>query len=275
MFYLPELPSKTESRKQELWDNNNISQYSSILNTYRDPSRTSDRYAETNDLGVIEKMNANGWFITEYNELQVRDQRRQGFQKYCATYENNDVAFRTKEGKARIIQIGSHDGTAKLGFYAGFFRWACANGLMPGISIFEPYLIKHTGDAALEVDPVVEHFIESCPAIFNRIGEMEERFLTPMEKLEFELQAIALRFGDVKKVDPTRISQVRRPADEGDSLWKIFNRIQENVMDPPENLKIVSEEGKERKAKKITQIDTKVQLNKDLWTVADSFLLAA
>lgn len=254
---------------------NKVNPLSSILNTRRDPRRTTEQYTETDDLGVIETLNHHGWYISDYNEVKTHKSERQGFQKYCATYQNDALDFKTNEGRARIIQIGGHDGTTKLQLHAGFFRFACANGLVCGDAMFDPIKIKHIGELPLQLDTVVDQLVETCPLVFRRIDEMQRRELSPFDQLQFARAAADLRFADGQSVEVQDVVQVRRDADKGNSLWQVFNRVQENLLRPADTFKMVTANNRERKVKRITNIDTSLKLNKDLWHLAETYLRAA
>jgi hypothetical protein len=265
--------SLSEKAKRILWEGKNaIKPSSSILNIKRDPSRTTERYVETDDVEVIETLNAHGWFITEYNEVRTRGGKRQGYQKYCAIYENDDLSFNTAEGKARLVQYGSHDGTTTLQLHGGFFRFACANGLLCGDSIFEPVSVKHIGDLPLEVNVAIQTFAETVPFIFERIAEFQDKQLSEFQAVQFARQAAQLRFSDGQSVKTEDVLRVRRHEDQGLSLWTVYNRVQENLLSPTADFKLTNANNKSRKVRTITNIDVIAKINKELWHLAESFL---
>jgi hypothetical protein len=263
-----------DNNVQDVLSCNNIPANASILNTKRDPNRTTEKYLETNDLGIVQEFNKHGWYIVDYQEVKTHKTDRQGFQKYLATYENPDLAsVQTEKGKARLLQRGAHDGTALLEVHAGFFTWACSNGLIVGDALFEPFKVKHIGDIGLEIGKAITKFAETCPLIFSKVDKMTKQELTNFQAMHFAKQAAKMRFKDENAVDINAVLKARRSEDDNLTLWNVFNKVQENLIKPTSDLKLTTKDNKQRKARPLTNIDTKVKLNRDLWHLAEEYLI--
>ena len=65
------------------------------------------------------------------------------------------------------------------------------------------------------------------------------------------------------------ILSVNRPEDEGDELWKVYNRIQENLTNG--NFEIRTKKGS-RKGASIRSIDRGIKMNQDLWNLAKTYI---
>jgi hypothetical protein len=244
----------------------------SILNTKRHPELTTEKYAESDDLGIIEVFNRQGWFIKDYQEVAVRKTGLSGFQKYMATYENPNLPA-LKDARARIIQTGSHDGTAKWKLHAGLFVFACTNGLIVGDDLFPPVEFKHLHGDFNDVVPVIHQVADKFPEVYGRIEGMQNRTMSEIEMTQFGKEATALRYdGDKYKVEVADVLRPRRIADDGNNLWQVFNRCQENLVNPNETLKIQGTTGKTRKARSLTNISAKVDFNTQLWNLAEQYL---
>jgi hypothetical protein len=63
----------------------------------------------------------------------------------------------------------------------------------------------------------------------NTITRWEEVDLPWKEQEEFAQKAIGIRWGDKTPVTPETLLLARRAVDKGNSLWKVFNRVQENL----------------------------------------------
>jgi hypothetical protein len=61
-----------------------------------------------------------------------------------------------------------------------------------------------------------------------------------------------------------------RSQDEGDSLWAVFNRVQEHMING--GIMAPSNNGKIRKLPKIKSFQRDVELNKELFEMAASYL---
>ena len=244
----------------------------SILNTKRDPNRTTEHYTETDDVSVIETLNAHGWFIKEYNELRPHKHSRQGYQKYLAVYENEDLTFQTEKGKARLLQIGSHDGTKPLIINAGFFTFACANGCIIGDNLFDPISVKHIGELPMQVEEAVSKFVDAVPLVFRKVDQMVNTQINVLEAHSFVREAVKLRFKDENAVQVDDVLKVHRAEDDNNSLWSVFQRVQENLIKSYDGFKAQSTNNKTRKVRSITNIDANVRINKGLWQLAEQFL---
>jgi hypothetical protein len=65
------------------------------------------------------------------------------------------------------------------------------------------------------------------------------------------------------------ILKVRRPEDEGNSLWVVFNRIQESVVRGGQMF--VDARGRMREQKAIRNLDKSLKMNQELWALAESY----
>ena len=75
-----------------------------------------------------------------------------------------------------------------------------------------------------------------------------------------------------KLVDDSEINQVllaTRPQDEGNTLWVVFNRTQEALING--GFTITTAAKKERKVRKITNMLKDVELNQKLWELTTEF----
>ena len=265
--------TETDDRIKDVLAYNALPLNASILNTNRDPRKTTEKYTETDDVEVIQTLNSHGWHVVGYQEVKTHKSRRQGFQKYMAMYEN--PAFeQTSLGKAQLLQRGSHDGSTKLQIVAGFFTFACLNGLVVGESIFEPICVKHIGDLPLQIEFALKSFMETCPLIFNKVTDMSQRAMSPFEVQQFARKACALRFdGDKYAINPDDVVFAHHREQKDNTLWNVFNRVQENLIRPAKEFKVTTKDNKQRKVRGLTNIDTKVKLNKDLWHLAEEYLV--
>ena len=69
--------------------------------------------------------------------------------------------------------------------------------------------------------------MHELPDVVNRWSKLE---LSAGAQLTFAKEAMGVRFGakDRWSIEPKQLLAARRPADEGDDLWHVFNRVQEN-----------------------------------------------
>ena len=130
----------------------------------------------------------------------------------------------------RVALLNSHDTSRRLRLTAGVWRKVCSNGLMVAISamgLVETHLVLNM----LGLDEQMERVLTHARQLPKAISAWNHRQLTKPAQLKFATAAMALRFGDRSRwsIKPEQLLGVRRPADAGDDLWTVFNRVQENA----------------------------------------------
>jgi len=246
---------------------------SSILNNSRDKSKTTERYQETDDLAVIESLNAQGWFMTKYQQVNPHKGNAAIYKPYLATYRNKNLPEVPGEGALTLLQTSAKDGTRKHNIMLGFFRFACLNGMVCGTDIFEPISIKHIGPVPAQIVDIVQQVTEQVPLVNDRILEMKDVILTESQQLEFAKKAVELRFGEVNKLEKFhQVLNPNREADMGDDVWRVLNRCQENLTRKSTHLTTISSNGRYRKTQEVRNIDANLKINTGLWELAESYL---
>ena len=252
---------------------------SGIFTAGRDTSKTSERYAKTNDIGVLESLNAAGFLVSAYKERKAHGGLNQNFKPYKAVYQNEKFGKLPDGTSFTIQQRGSSDGTSKLILGGGLFRIICTNTMVVGSKLFDDIAIKHMGEVDEPLKDLVERLIASAPKVFSTVKDMTARVLTPTEARQFAEKAIALRFDTAEvEVDPLELLRARRESDKGDDLWKVFNRVQESLTqggDYKSQSKVTKEDGSVRTPRKVSavkNIELDWNMNKGLWMAAESYL---
>ena len=100
---------------------------------------------------------------------------------------------------------------------------------------------------------------------------MDSRELSEKEKRSFAKKAMLTRWpkgNDMLDIDD--ILQSVRTADKGDSVWKVYNVVQEKLIKG--GLVFNNHREKIQKLRPIINIDRKVEVNKNLWQLAESYI---
>jgi hypothetical protein len=112
-------------------------------------------------------------------------------------------------------------------------------------------------------------------------GEWNGLMLTNGEAMEMATLAQRLRWGKQEEdgrvviapaaPQPTALLTAKRSSDAGNTLWQVFNRLQENVIRGGQHV-TYRDKGKlhRRQARPVNGIDQDLKLNKNLWTLADA-----
>ena len=86
---------------------------------------------------------------------------------------------------------------------------------------------------ASQIKQVIEESTKTFPVIYKEIDKMKNRELTEREIRGFAKTASELRNPNLSKsltVGLDQILEELRPQDSGNDLWKVYNRVQENLI---------------------------------------------
>ena len=178
----------------------------------------------------------------------------------------------TRPEANEIILINSHDGASSYQMLAGMFRFVCCNGLVVG-KVVEDIRIPHKGNVQGEVIEGAFRVLDEFEAAQESAEGMKALTLEPEEQGAFATAALALRFGERSEGQPPvpitaeQLIEVRRPEDQGRSLWNTFQRVQENVMRGGQIGR--SAQGRRLHTRPVGSIDRGVSLNRALWVLAE------
>lgn len=137
-----------------------------------------------------------------------------------------------------IVLSNSHNGRARYNLFAGFFRLACANGLIVSEGGTFGFSARHIGDAASILEQV-EEILGRFPKLLARVSAMRATVLTDPQRLRFAQAALEMRYTEEHRgkkpvfhapFTAEAILLPRRPDDERPDLWTTFNVIQENLI---------------------------------------------
>ena len=201
--------------------------------------KVSERYQFVSTRDILSRVQKDGWMITN-----ATSQNRSPYAQHRVTLvHENDLATTNSddEGIPRIEMFNSHNLSKRLMFAIGFFRFVCSNGLIVASGPAETIRIKHrfSGDRLSEIMEQVSQISGKFPAIKDTIEDFKAREMSHDEQATFAQYAIKGRF-NYRPEMPKRfrdmgrtvekLLQVRRPEDAGDSVWSVYNRVQENLV---------------------------------------------
>lgn len=98
--------------------------------------------------------------------------------------------------------------------------------------------------------------------------------LEPAEQVRFAERALVLRYPDdvLGGMQPSQLLHCRREQDAGADLWRVYNRVQENLLRG--GLSRRSATGRLTRTRRITSIREDVRINGALWDAATELLAA-
>jgi len=231
----------------------------------------SDRYTFVPTARIVSGLRDHDWVPVAVEEQRIRSEVRRGFQKHLIRFRLAAQMETLDEWNVELVLLNSHDAGCAYQLHAGLYRRICSNGLVLSSESFEAIRFRHAG---LEPDEVVQasfRLIEYMP----RVGELVDRFRSHVldgdAALRFAEHALLLRYPTLAEapVDAETLLQARRPEDEGSDAWHVVNRCQEGLVRGGVSDHRRDRRGKLRSVRALRGIDSKVTLNKALWTLAE------
>jgi len=168
----------------------------------------------------------------------------------------------------QILLSNSHRGHNALNFGVGIYRLVCTNGMVVG-KAESHYRARHTGNVHQTIDEALPHIFRSQERALERVERWADIELTPARIERFADEAAALRSGrSPHGYDLADVLRVRRAEDEGNSLWRVFNRVQENLTQG--GVQTTTANGQTRTTRPLRGIGLNMRFNADLWDLADA-----
>lgn len=243
----------------------------------------SGKYIQANTETVIEDLGKLGWYPVQAKQCRKKKNSKGIRSFHMVVMESND--HRTNiygrggelEAKVRIIIQNSHDGFNSFRFMVGAYRFVCENGVVIADAQFADFSIRHINYSFEELRGIVARVMEGIPATVSSINKMNSTILTDTQKQEMAVETLKIRKGLSKEdkitVNNETINELLTPIrqeDEGNSLWNVFNVLQEKMIKgtffaPGKN-------GKNRKQRPITSIKKDLDYNQRLWEVASEYM---
>lgn len=228
-----------------------------------DPKRTTPKYAFLDTRQVILDMADLGYQVRQAHKTSP-------FGRHEVHFESIDQGPMTVGSEtARVIFSNSYDGTFKAQVSTGIFRMVCSNGLVvPSGSLGQAYKFLHVGDYVTDLLQSVKESASQALRVFEKL-ETYKTF-TDFEDIAFAEKAIEIRGGAI--ITPEQALIARRPEDNGQDLWSVFNRVQENLIRG--GLAAKTAGGKSTKTRALTNINSSNKVNQALWTLMEETIEA-
>ena len=243
----------------------------------------SGKYLFVNTETIVDDLDKLGW-----KPVQAAQRKARGtstiFSKHMVAFQNPDIMIKGKDGDdsfPRIIMTNSHDGLQSFQFSVGIFRLVCSNGLVVADEKFSDFKIKHKGYTFNELRDVVSLAVKDLPNKVEVLNSMRNRILTEEEKNKLAVDAMLVRAGikigsdkakefEYDEETITDILDPKRKEDVGDSLWKVFNVVQEKITQGEFHAALKG--AKVRKVRKIKSFEKDLSVNKELFKLATALI---
>lgn len=229
------------------------------------------RYTFTPTTEVIANMQELGFHVSDARQSLSKDDMRKNFGTHFVTFQHPDLTIKNSEGKMEakptIVLINSHDGVTPFKFEMGLYRLVCSNGLMVRDQDFGSFNQRHTKLDFNAVKQIMNEKVDKMKEVTGKISQWNMREMTAGERIAFASEALALRLNTDRKPEDYEINEIlnpRRDVDAANTLWHVYNRVQENMIKGGFQMN-------NRQARPITNPVQDMVLNQGLWQLAEQY----
>ena len=246
--------------------------------------KVSEKYVQANTSTVINDMHKLGWEVVDAKQKGKR-KNSSGIQSFhMVVFQNPDIKVMENgevEAFPRIILTNSHDGMNSFKFMVGLYRLVCSNGLIVADETFETLTIRHINYTFEDLRHLVNRTVEALPGYINTVNKMKSTILNKEQKYDFAVKMLKLRknvpLDQQVAISDETITDLLIPTrkeDAGDSVWSVFNVLQEKMVKGGSMV----ESGKHNKLRKMRPVKSFVRdldMNYGMYQTAMSYLDAA
>ena len=232
-------------------------------------ARMSTRYGMIDTAQVIAAFAENNYLTVQSSAKKTKKTKKQDPRevKHMIRLRHTDHALSINGAVPEIVMLNAHDGTSSLRLLSGLFRLVCSNGLVvQSHALVEEVRIRHTHKALEEALTAARTVMAASIEAAHQIQRWEQVMLTNGEQMRFAAEASSLWTGRIPAQD---LLTVRRPDDAGDDLWRVFNRVQENLT--VGGIVGRTATGRQTRTRGIRAVDSSVRVNGALWALAERF----
>ncbi len=253
-------------------------------------AEVSDQYTFASTETIIDDLSTLGWLPSEVSQRKSRS-KDTSFSPHMVKFFNPDLRISKNDGGIenvsypQVIVKNRHDGLAKLTMMAGIFRLVCSNGMVIATAKFGEVKIAHRGYSFNEMREILNKRVEAIPEQIQVMNDMQSRVLDRTEQEELARQAIIIRSNVqagteeglelLKRVDKVTLNELLTPVrkdDEGSNLWNTYQVVQEKISKGLFHMPM-GPKAKVRQVREIKSFEKDLEFNKELFTVASSFLV--
>lgn len=233
---------------------------------WRDNQRIKSKDFQIETLDAIEGFQKEGWSINGAYEQRGKDRR---ISSHIIKMQHPDFGIKNHKGQTEAIATlnisNSCNGAKPLEMDLGAFRQVCSNGLMAHTS-YSHERASHTQKGFFSLPDIMSRLNSKVSNVMEEFNKLKSVELDPAKAMSLAVSAAELRFGKDHGINAAQLLNVIREEDEGNDLWSVFNRIQENVT---QSSRIFNPEGR-----LITGINDPYEdkrVNKELFQLAHAY----
>jgi hypothetical protein len=217
--------------------------------------KTKEFYIPT--LDVIEKLQDEGWRISGVNEQRGKSRK---ITNNYVQMQHPDFAIKNNRGKdealASLTITNSCNGAQPMKLDLGVYRQVCSNGAIAFEQAADSEIIKHIQINYNNLDQFISNISRKTSTVVNEFEKLKHTNLSVADMRRLANEAAKLKYNNLDDIDIDDLLSINRIEDEGNDLWTVFNRIQENLTADVSNL------------------NEDIRLNKQLFSLANQYALA-
>jgi len=228
--------------------------------------KMSDRYTFVPTVEILENFDKEGWKVYSAKQLGKGD---------FATHEirlRNGYLPNVGDCLVEAIVRNSHNGLSPFSVSAGLHRLVCRNGLTVPTSVTDSIVVKHMKIDMGTVRQITDEFAERLPMIQRSVSRMESKMLTEGQTMDLLNKSAMIRWekGSIPStINLNELLKIERPEDQGNSVWKTFNVIQEKFIRG--GIQYKTTKGRAVTMRELKNFQKINKINTSLWELAESY----
>lgn len=257
----------------------------SIFAAEKHDSRSA-RYTYIDTADVLTKLLEEGFVPVAVQQGGSRVEGKRDFTKHQINFRHRNW-FDQAPAERHVGMVfpevslrNSHDGTSAYVLSMDVFRLVCLNGMTVSDGVIESFKVPHKGNVGDQIIEGAFKVIDRVPELVDDMSVKAALELSARERLAFATAARELRWSSnddgQPPIDPSRLLEVRRAADRGDSLWNTMQVAQEHLVRGGDSYQRVTrnpDTGQVRRQQRtvgeVRNLDEANRLNRALYTLAD------
>lgn len=251
-------------------DINSVRKQAPSIFATRAHSKMSDRYAFVPTSDIVDILVKDHNFNVVSAHQRIARRRDPKFTRHMIVMRPTLDKPLLGELIPQVLLTNSHDGQSKFQMRGGLFRIVCLNGLVT--SVADTVCSKaHRGDPKVIIDAALA-IVDKVGKVAPVVGRMMKKKLTDKQVKSFAIAASKISRKKEISFDPELLLAVRRPEDDGNTVWQVFNRIQENIMRGGVSF---TSKASDRTfvTRGVTHIGRTIDLNTGLWQLAEKLAI--
>ena len=231
----------------------------------------SKKYQAVSTYEVVGLMKDLGWNPVAASQVKPR-KNDPSVVCHAVVFQSENAKENENGVTGQVVLVNSHDAKSCYRLYYGLYRFVCANGLMVGDE-FAKACIRHMGKDALfeNITKVTQEFVSHGTQVNDQIDRWRNIHMEYAHQVAFAEEALKLYFVEKSRkwLQPSAFLEARNSEDHNnDSLWSVFNKVQENVYKGG-----IAAKTPKRKThtKGITSVANSISFNCGIWNLAEAW----